>query len=90
MLIKAAYTGVTASLIDGKTTHVIISLSLHSKGLVKDEAKKKLQEFWWEVCYLVINKFSMLSRPFLATLSRNIGIGLEVPPTPVKVILSGG
>jgi len=80
MLVKAAYTGVAASLIDGKTTHVIASLSLHSKGSIKDEAKKKLQEFWREVRYLIIDEFSMLSRSFLATLSRNIGIGLEGAP----------
>ena len=43
MLVKAAYTGVAASLVDGKTTHVIASISLHSKGSIRDEAKKKLQ-----------------------------------------------
>jgi len=80
LLIKAAYTGVAASLIDGKTTHVVAGISLHSKGSVKDEAKKKLQEFWREVRYLIIDEFSMLSRSFLATLSRNIGIGLEGAP----------
>ena len=77
MLVKAAYTGVAASLVDGKTTHVIAGISLNSKGQIKDEAKKKLQEFWREVRYLIIDEFSMLSRSFLATLSRNIGIGLE-------------
>ena len=77
MLMKAAYTGVAASLIGGKTTHVIAGISLHSKGTIKDEAKKKLQEFWREVRYLIVDEFSMLSRSFLATLSRNISIGLE-------------
>jgi hypothetical protein len=80
LLVKAAYTGVAASLVDGKTTHVIAGLSLHSKGSVKDGAKKKLQEFWREVRYLIIDEFSMLSRSFLATLSRNIAIGLEGAP----------
>jgi len=77
LLVKAAYTGVAASLVDGKTTHVIAGLSLHSKGSVKDGAKKKLQEFWREIRYLIVDEFSMLSRSFLATLSRNIAIGLE-------------
>ena len=77
MLVKAAYTGVAASLVDGKTTHVIAGISVHSKGTIKEEAKKKLQEFWQDVRYLIIDEFSMLSRSFLATLSRNISIGLE-------------
>ena len=80
MLVKAAYTGVAASLIDGKTTHAIAGISLNSKGQIKGEAKKKLQEFWREVRYLIIDEFSMLSRTFLATLSRNIGIGIEGAP----------
>jgi hypothetical protein len=80
ILVKAAYTGVAASLIDGKTTHVIAGISLRSKGLIKDEAKKKLQEFWREVRYLIIDEFSMISRSFLATLSRNIATGLEGAP----------
>ena len=42
LLVKAAYTGVAASLVDGKTTHVIAGVSIHSKGSIKDEAKKML------------------------------------------------
>jgi len=80
ILVKAAYTGVAASLVGGKTTHVIAGLSLHSKGSVKDVAKKKLQELWREVRYLIIDEFSMLSQSFLATLSRNITIGVEDSP----------
>ncbi|KIL55263.1 hypothetical protein M378DRAFT_64271, partial [Amanita muscaria Koide BX008] len=32
MLVKSAYTGVAASLIDGKTTHTLASLSLNKDG----------------------------------------------------------
>lgn len=39
MLVKAAYTGVAASLIGGKTTHVIGGLSLNSAGAVTDVVK---------------------------------------------------
>ena len=77
MLMKAAYTGVAASLVDGKTTHVIGSLSLRSKDDISDAAKKKLQDFWRNVRYLIIDEYSMLSKTFLATLSRNISIGME-------------
>lgn len=77
MLMKAAYTGVAASLVDGKTTHVIGSLSLGSKDNVSDAAKKKLQDFWRNIRYLIIDEYSMLSKSFLAALSRNISIGME-------------
>lgn len=77
MLVKAAYTGVAASLVNGKTTHVIASLSLGSKSSVTDASKKKLQDFWRNVRYLVVDEYSMLSKTFLATLSRNIAIGME-------------
>ena len=77
MLMKAAYTGVAASLVNGKTTHVIASLSLNSKGSVTDASKKKLQDFWRNIRYLIIDEYSMLSKTFLATLSRNIAIGME-------------
>ena len=77
MLVKAAYTGVAASLVDGKTTHVIAGLSLGSKDGVTDALKKKLQDFWQEVQYLIIDEYSMLSKTFLAKLSRNISVGME-------------
>jgi len=77
MLMKAAYTGVAASLVDGKTTHVIGCLSLGSKDDVSDAARKKLQDFWRNVRYLIIDEYSMLSKTFLAALSRNISIGME-------------
>ena len=55
-LLKAAYTGVAASLIDGKTTHVIGGVSL-SSGLasgettLSNEAKAKLEMFWKQIKY---------------------------------------
>lgn len=61
ILTKAAYTGVATSLIDGTATHIIANISLNSRGQIKGEAKKKLQEFWQEAHYLIIDKFPMLS-----------------------------
>jgi len=52
------------SLVDGKTTHVITGVSLHTS--VEDKGKKKLQELWQEVHYLIIDEFSLsflLSNP---------------------------
>lgn len=77
MLVKAAYTGVAASLVDGKTTHVIGCLSLGSKDNISDTAKKKLQDLWRNARYLIIDEYSMLSKSFLAALSRNISVGME-------------
>lgn len=74
MLLKAAYTGVAASLIDGKTTHVIGMISTSGRPM-SDETKTKLQQFWKYFIYLVIDEISMISKSFLAVLSRHIGIG---------------
>ena len=74
LLLKAAYTGVAASLIDGKTTHVIGFISTSGRP-ISDETKAKLQQFWKYFVYLVIDEISMISKTFLATLSCHIGIG---------------
>ena len=77
MLLKAAYTRVAASLIDGKTTHVIAGVSLTSSGetTMSDEAKAKLEIFWRPIKYLFIDEMSMLAKDFFALLSRNASIG---------------
>ena len=74
LLLKAAYTSVTASLIDGKTTHVIGMISTTGR-LMSDETKAKLQQFWRFPIYLIINEISMISKAFLAVLSRHISMG---------------
>jgi hypothetical protein len=70
-------TGIAASLIDGKTTHVIGSVSMRKDGSMTDESKAKLQAFWKTKQYLVIDEYSMISKTFLAQLSRNIDIGKQ-------------
>ncbi len=77
MLVKAAYTGIAASLIDGKTTHVIGHIGVGSEGKLSDDGKRLLQAFWAKKRYLIVDEYSMLAKSFLAYLSRNIGIALE-------------
>ncbi|PSS37626.1 hypothetical protein PHLCEN_2v553 [Hermanssonia centrifuga] len=83
MLVKAAYTGVAASLINGKTTHNIAAMPTTKKvdSKLSDSAKTRLQAFWSKVTYLIIDEYSMLSKSFLAILSRNITIGKTGSPT---------
>lgn len=77
MLVKSMYTSVAASLIDGKTTHTLASLSMASDGSLSDESKLKLQRMWQSKEYLVIDEYSMISKTFLTLLSKNIGIGRQ-------------
>jgi PIF1-like helicase len=58
LLVKSAYTGVAASLIDGKTTHTIAHFSLNANGNVSGATKKKLQQFWKNRRYVVQLTFS--------------------------------
>ena len=69
MLQKSPYTGIAASLIDGKTTHTIAMISTRKDHSVSVESKGKLQAHWRHIQYLVIDKVSMISKAFLAKLS---------------------
>ncbi|PCH45155.1 hypothetical protein WOLCODRAFT_111000 [Wolfiporia cocos MD-104 SS10] len=46
-------------------------------NLLTDETKAKLTKFWRNIKYLVLDECSMLSKTFLATLSRRIAIGKQ-------------
>ena len=80
LLLKAAYTGVAASLIDGKTTHVIGMISTTGRPM-SDETKANLQRFWNHFIYLIIDEISMISKSFLAVLSHHVTIGKAVDVT---------
>ena len=70
MLLKSAYMGITASLIEGKTTHSIAMISQgKATNTLSDERKRKLQNFWKNYTYLIIDEMSMISKSFLALIS---------------------
>jgi ATP-dependent exoDNAse (exonuclease V) alpha subunit len=70
ILVKGAYTGIAASIIDGRTLHVLTAMPL--KGVRSAKTMKKLATFWKKKKYLIIDEVSMLSRQFLAKLSKII------------------
>jgi hypothetical protein len=75
LLLKASYTGVTASLIQGKTLHSIGKIRTDKQGNISlsDDVKEKLQKFWNTHTYLIIDEHLMISKSFLAKLSYHIG-----------------
>jgi hypothetical protein len=81
LLAKAAYTGVAASNIGAKTCHVIGCLSVYANKPLSNDKKVKLRQMWQGKRYLIIDEYSMLSKTFLARLSRNIsfGMGDQIP-----------
>jgi hypothetical protein len=90
--VKGAYTGIAASLIDGKTLHVLAGIPIKGR---KQSAQtvKKLREFWRTKRYLIIDEMSMLSRSFLAKLCQIISKAMEMKDEDVfgglNVILAG-
>ena len=74
--VKGAYTGIAASLIDGKTLHVLAGIPVRG-GKQSAQTLKKLRDFWRTKRYLIIDEISMLSRSFFAKLSQIISTAME-------------
>ena len=68
-LVKAAYTGIAASIIGGSTLHTVARLP-HKGSKQSAESQRKLANFWANICYLIIDEISMVGRDLLAKLSR--------------------
>lgn len=75
-LVKGAYTGIAASLVDGKTLHVLGGIPVKG-GKQSGQTLKKLREYWQNKRYLFIDEVSMLSRSFLSKLCRIISSAME-------------
>jgi PIF1-like helicase len=70
-LVKAAYTGIAASIIGGSTLHTVALLPRNGKPQ-SAQTEKKLAQNWAKVRYLIIDEISMVSRDLFARLSRII------------------
>jgi hypothetical protein len=68
-LAMGAYTGITASLIGGKTLHVLFGLTTNRAAMPSPAKIRKLASFWERKKYLIIDKYSMVSRMLLARMS---------------------
>lgn len=77
---KMAYTGIAASLIEGKTTHTATSMAVNSAA-IGAAAKSKLATTWRNIEYVIIDEISMISRKFMASLSKRIAVGKCKPNT---------
>lgn len=75
ILVKAAYTGIAASLINGKTTHSIARIGISQKKEISVQTKNWLTKFWNNIQYLILDECSMISREFLANLEQHISVG---------------
>ncbi|KAF8583095.1 hypothetical protein K439DRAFT_1271264, partial [Ramaria rubella] len=60
MLMKAAYTGIAASIINRKTMHTIGKISLSDNKEMSQEVKEWLSVFWKDIRYLILDECSML------------------------------
>lgn len=91
-LLKAAYTGIAALLVDGKTLHFIGKMKIRDDGQVEvgPKMKAKLQKFWRYRKYLIIDEYSMISKPFLAKLSKHIAVAKAADDPSVLDFLFGG
>ena len=68
ILVKAAYTGLAASVIDGKMLHCVAMLLLHG-GKQSAQTIKQLEVYWRDKHYLIIDEISMVSHDMFAKLS---------------------
>lgn len=75
-LVKGAYTGIAASLIDGKTLHVLGGIPVGGRKQ-SSQTKKRLRKFWSVKHYLVIDEMSMLSKGFFGKLCGIVSTAME-------------
>src|SRR5260221_1851840 len=73
-LAKKVYTGITASLIGGKTLHVLFGLTIQQSGMLSTNKIQQLAQVWSRKEYLIINEYLMVSCTLLAQMSTILGL----------------
>lgn len=87
-LVRSAYTGIAASLIDGNTLHTLCRLT--QKRELSDETIEALRKTWRDVEYLIIDEISMVSREFLFRVSSILDAAKQPGEQPVNGRAFGG
>ncbi|THG93982.1 hypothetical protein EW026_g7391 [Hermanssonia centrifuga] len=76
MLAKTAYTGVAASLIDGKTINTLMSIPVRANGAaMSDRVKTRVQAAWKHKRYLIVDEYSMIPKSLLQAMEKHVSIG---------------
>lgn len=95
LLAKSAFTGIAASIVDGKTLHVVAQIPLNGHKR-SQKANKRLSKFWKKKLYLIIDEMSMVSRKFFTQISASLSEGKslggdynDLPFGGINVILMG-
>lgn len=75
-MLRAAYTGIAASAIDGQTIHSILcAQGTHIPANITDSRRERLQELWDDKVLLVVDEDSMINKTLLSKLVRAVSVG---------------
>jgi hypothetical protein len=88
-LVKSAYTGIAASLIDGNTLHTLCHLTSRRTEM-SQKVLDVLRRTWKDVDYLIIDEVSMISCEFLARVSGILSAAKQASDQPPNSLPFGG